>query len=248
MSTPRHRRKFDNSVLRKFYYEHDIVLRLSCPYTSQQNGKAERVLRTLNKGVRALLFHAALPQIFWVEALQTSTYLHNQKPCKPRVTPYSLLYHTDPDYKSLRVFGCLCYPNTESTSPNKLSHRSVACIFIGHPQDHRGYRCYSLSTRKVIISRHVHFDEAIFPTDPDQHQPHEQAAPTTHDTLITATTTCHLCPRHRRAHQPRRDHRVHQPRRLVPVDPTPRHDLHRLQQQTRTRSQAHLLRQTRPPL
>ena len=61
-------REFDNSVLRKFYSEHGIVLRLSCPYTSQQNGKAERVLRTLNKGVRALLLHAALPPIFWVEA------------------------------------------------------------------------------------------------------------------------------------------------------------------------------------
>jgi hypothetical protein len=78
--------------------------------------------------------HAALPPAFWVEALHTSTYLHNRKPCKPRSlsTPYSLLYKTDPDCTSLRMFGCLCYPSTAATYPNKLSPRSVACVFIGY--------------------------------------------------------------------------------------------------------------------
>ena len=70
-------REFDNSTLRRFYTENGIVIQLSCPYTSQQNGKAERVLRTLNDGVRTLLLHATLPPQFWVKALQTSTYLHN---------------------------------------------------------------------------------------------------------------------------------------------------------------------------
>jgi len=119
-----------NSALRKFYSDNGILLRLSCPYTSQQNGKAKRILRTLNDGVHALLLHAAMPPLFWVEALQTSTFLLNRKPCKPRsmATPFSLLFNTEPDYASRRVFGCLCYPNTESTSPNKLSPRSVACF------------------------------------------------------------------------------------------------------------------------
>jgi histone deacetylase 1/2 len=106
-----------------------------------------------------------MPPLFWVEALQTSTFLLNRKPCKPRsmATPFSLLFNTDPDYASLRIFGCLCYPNIESTSPNKLSPRSVACVFIGYSQDHHGYRCYNLTTQKVLTSRHVHFDEAVFP-------------------------------------------------------------------------------------
>lgn len=141
---------------------------LSCPYTSQQNGTAKHVMRTLNDSVRALLLHAALPPAFWAEALHTSTYLHTRKPCKPRSlsTPYSLLYRAKPDYTSLRVFGCLCYPNTAATTPNKLCPRSVACIFIGYSQDHRGYMCYNLSTRKVITSRHVYLDEGVFPYRP----------------------------------------------------------------------------------
>uniref|UniRef100_A0A453M6S6 Integrase catalytic domain-containing protein n=1 Tax=Aegilops tauschii subsp. strangulata TaxID=200361 RepID=A0A453M6S6_AEGTS len=60
---------------------HGMVLRLSCPYTSQQNGKAERTLRTLNDSVRALIFHASMPSRFWAEALNTATYLLNRRPC-----------------------------------------------------------------------------------------------------------------------------------------------------------------------
>ncbi|WVZ74832.1 hypothetical protein U9M48_022958 [Paspalum notatum var. saurae] len=158
-------REFDNTTLRSFYRAHGIVLRMSCPYTSPQNGKAERILRTLNDGVRVLLLHASLPPRFWVEALHTSTFLLNRRPCKPKslVTPYQLLYQRSPDYTSLRVFGCLCYPNTIATSAHKLAPRSVACAFLGYSQDHRGYRCYDMATKRVIVSRHVYFDEHVFP-------------------------------------------------------------------------------------
>ncbi|GKD23367.1 ribonuclease H-like domain-containing protein [Tanacetum coccineum] len=36
-------------------------------------------------------------------------------------------------------------------------------IFLGHASDHRGYRCLDLNTNKIIISRHVTFDETVFP-------------------------------------------------------------------------------------
>ena len=35
--------------------------------------------------------------------------------------------------------------------------------YLGYPSYHRGYKCYDLSSRKIIISRHVFFDEATFP-------------------------------------------------------------------------------------
>jgi hypothetical protein len=34
---------------------------MSCPYTSQQNGKAERMLRTINNVIRTFLFQASMP-------------------------------------------------------------------------------------------------------------------------------------------------------------------------------------------
>jgi hypothetical protein len=55
-----------------------IVFHLSCPYTSAQNGKAKRVLRTLNNSVRTLLMHASMPPTYWAEALTVATYLMNR--------------------------------------------------------------------------------------------------------------------------------------------------------------------------
>jgi transposase InsO family protein len=51
-------KEFDNTASRVFFAKHGIALRLTCPYTSQQNGRAERILRTLNDGVRTLLLQS----------------------------------------------------------------------------------------------------------------------------------------------------------------------------------------------
>jgi hypothetical protein len=92
---------------------------MSCPYTSQQNGKAECSLRTINDILRSLLFQASLPPAYWVEALHNATYLVNRLSTKTLAfsTPYSALFSSQPSYDHLKVFGCACYPNMSSTSP-----------------------------------------------------------------------------------------------------------------------------------
>ncbi|KAL8158574.1 hypothetical protein V2J09_000111 [Rumex salicifolius] len=77
--------------------------------------------------------------------------------------PHTVLFHQPPQYEHLRVFGCLCYPNVSSTAAHKLTPRSRPCVFLGYALQHRGYRCLDLETRKVIISRHVIFNENYFP-------------------------------------------------------------------------------------
>ncbi|XBI39323.1 hypothetical protein VPH35_124123 [Triticum aestivum] len=169
-------REFDNAGVRSLLARHGAHFRLTCPYTSQHNDKAERVLRTLNDGVRALLVHASMPARLWAEALSASTYLLNRRPCRsssPR-SPHELLLGVAPDYTLLRVFGCLCYPNLTATTRHKLDRRSTACMFLGYPPDHRGYRCFDPVTRRVFTSRHVVFHETVFPfarTSPDDTTP-----------------------------------------------------------------------------
>jgi hypothetical protein len=68
-----------------------------------------------------------------------------------------------PYYEHLRVFGYTCYPNMIVTAPHKLSPRSTRCLFLGYSADHKGYRCLNLSINRLIISRHVVFDEDSFP-------------------------------------------------------------------------------------
>ncbi|KAK9937705.1 hypothetical protein M0R45_014477 [Rubus argutus] len=46
---------------------------------------------------------------------------------------------------------------------NKLQPKTVQCIFLGFASGYKGYICYNPRTKKCIISRHVFFDETLFP-------------------------------------------------------------------------------------
>lgn len=177
-------RKFDNSASRAFFAAHGIVLRLTCPCTSQQNRCDERVLCTLNDSVRAMLFHSSVPTSFWLDALATATYILNHRPCCPRQHhtpfPFELLFDVLATYDHLRIFGCLCYPNIAATSPHKLTSRSLACVFLGYPTDQKGYKCYD------PVSRHVYFNESVFPFQQDM-TTRAAAAGTIHTTNILRT-------------------------------------------------------------
>ena len=157
--------EYDNKSFHQFCQLHGMTFRFSCPHTSSQNGKAERKIRTINNIIRTILAHASLPASFWHHALQMATYLLNILPNKQLAfqSPTKILYQKDPSYSHLRVFGCLCYPLIPSTSRNKLQARSTPCVFLGYPSNHRGYKCYDLSSRKILVSRHVIFDEHTFP-------------------------------------------------------------------------------------
>src|SRR5690606_12977688 len=134
------------------------------PHTSQQNGKSERMIRTLNNVIRALLFQAQMSPTFWAEALHVVVHITNILPSSSidHNTPYTLLFGHKPTYEHLRVFGCLCFLTVNHSNLHKLSARSTPCIFLGYPVNHHGYKCLDLKTNRIIISRHVAFDESTF--------------------------------------------------------------------------------------
>ncbi|GJR82600.1 ribonuclease H-like domain-containing protein [Tanacetum coccineum] len=158
-----HGGEFDNNALHQLFATNGITIRFSCPKTSQQNGKSERMIRTINNLIRTLLFQAHLPPTFWVEALHMAAHLLNILPSTAinNEIPHTRLYKTTPNYADLRVFGCLCYPHVHTN--HKLEPRATPSIFLGYPTNHRGYRCLDLNTDKIILSRHVTFDETVFP-------------------------------------------------------------------------------------
>jgi hypothetical protein len=159
------RREFDNSSTRTFLLSKGAQLRMSCPYTSPQNGKTERIIRTINNVICTLLIQASLFERYWAEGLHTAVYLLNRLPTKTisAACPHVALFGSAPSYEHLRVFDCACYPNTTATAPHKLSPRSTRCVFLGYSADHKGYRCLDLSTNRLIVSRHVVFNEDSFP-------------------------------------------------------------------------------------
>jgi histone deacetylase 1/2 len=158
-------REFGNSASLAFFLAKGVSLQMSCPCTSQQNGKAERIIRTLNNVTHTFLFQASMPLSYWVDALATATFTINRLSTKTlhMSTPFFALYGTLPSYHDMRTFGCTCYPNLTATSPYKLAPRSALCVFLGYSPDHKGYQCLDLTTNHVIISRNVVFDETSFP-------------------------------------------------------------------------------------
>ncbi|GJW64429.1 ribonuclease H-like domain-containing protein [Tanacetum coccineum] len=157
-----HGGEYDNTRFHDLFCQNGIQFRFSFPRTSQRNGKSERMLRTINNLIRTLLFQDHIPPSYWVEALNMAAHLLNILPSTAinNEIPLTKLYNQTPTYEHLCVFGCLCYPYVDVA--HKLEPRSTPCIFLGYPANHRGYRCLDLVTNKIIISRHVRFDEDFF--------------------------------------------------------------------------------------
>lgn len=135
-----HGRKFNNSPFKLFCVQHGIIFRFSCPHTSSQNGKDERMIQTLNNISRTLLYHASIPPQYWVESLETTTYLVNLLPTKTlnNIPLTAILFHVTPSYDHIRIFGFLCFPNLTITTPHKLAPRSTPCVFLGYHSHHLG--------------------------------------------------------------------------------------------------------------
>lgn len=112
-----------------------------------------------------LLAHASMPLPYWLEAFRTSAFFINLMPSKviKNDSPLHRLFGTNPNYAFLKSFGCLCFPCLRSYNSHKLEFRSVPCVFIGYSPNHKGYKCLDSHTGRVYISRHVWFDEMVFP-------------------------------------------------------------------------------------
>lgn len=98
-----------------------IVHRTSRPHTHEQNDIAERKHRHIVENGLTLLARSSLPFKFWDEAFRTAVFLHNRLPSSVThgKSPLEILFHTSPDYKSLRVFGCACHPNIRLYNTHK---------------------------------------------------------------------------------------------------------------------------------
>jgi histone deacetylase 1/2 len=150
--------------LHTYFTKIGIQHRISCPHTSQQNGSVERKHRHIVEMGLSLLSHSHVPHTYWDNAFLMATYLINRLPTSPLgMSPLEKLYNHVPDFSSLKIFGCACFPFLRPFNRNKLDFRSKRCVFLGYSNSHRGFKCLDTSTGKVFVSRHVVFDEGSFP-------------------------------------------------------------------------------------
>jgi transposase InsO family protein len=109
-------REFDNSSTCTFFPSLDAQLRMSCPYTSPQNGKIEYMIRTTNNVMHSLLFQASLLARYWVERLHAAIYLLNLLPTKAISAPTLTLLFSAP-LPPTPTFGSSGVPATRTPLP-----------------------------------------------------------------------------------------------------------------------------------
>ncbi|GKU87230.1 hypothetical protein SLEP1_g1668 [Rubroshorea leprosula] len=133
----------------------------SCPYTSEQNGRAERKHRQILDSVRALLISSSCPKRFWGEAALIAAYLINRIPSSilNNQSSYERLHVILPAYNLLKVFGCACFVLFPPHEHNKLEPRAQLCYFLGYGITQKRYRCWDHASQKLRVSRHVVFWE-----------------------------------------------------------------------------------------
>lgn len=157
--------EYVNHKFKSYMSEKGISHQLSCPYTPEQNGVSERKNRHIRETAVTLLQSASLPSKVWYHACAQAVYLINRMPTKilAMCSPFEKLHHKPPNLEHLRIFGCACYPLMTPYRANKLQPKTERCVFLGIAAGYKGFICYNLSTRKVLVSRHVFFDESLFP-------------------------------------------------------------------------------------
>ncbi|GJZ16017.1 retrovirus-related pol polyprotein from transposon TNT 1-94 [Tanacetum coccineum] len=162
-----HGREFDNEVqFGEFCNTNGITHNFSAPRTPQSNGVVERKNRTLQEMSRTMLNEQSLPQKFWCNAVDTSTYILNRILIRAILgkTPYELLRGRKPTLYYFRVFGSKCFILNTKDYLTKFDPKSYEGVFLGYSQNSKAYIILNKHTRKVEESLNVTFDETPPPS------------------------------------------------------------------------------------
>ncbi|GJT61969.1 retrovirus-related pol polyprotein from transposon TNT 1-94 [Tanacetum coccineum] len=162
-----HGREFDNEVqFGEFCNTNGITHNFSAPRTPQSNGVVERKNRTLQEMSRTMLNEQSLPQKFWCNAVDTSTYILNRILIRAILgkTPYELLRGRKPTLDYFRVFGSKCFILNTKDYLTKFDPKSYEGVFLGYSQNSKAYIILNKHTRNVEESLNVTFDETPPPS------------------------------------------------------------------------------------
>ena len=146
----------------KHLQEAGIQRQLTVAHAHQQAGEIERLMRTLQGRILAMLTWARLPLTYWGEAALTASYLHNralQSSLPPDVTPYEMYHNRKPNVSHLRVFGARAFAHVPLELQTKLGVKSRECLFMGYVPGQKGYRLRDVATGTFFSATAVIFDE-----------------------------------------------------------------------------------------
>ncbi|CAI7804615.1 unnamed protein product [Closterium sp. NIES-53] len=110
---------------------------------------------------RTSMIHAAAPHFLWPFTVQYAAHQLNLQPrvSMPETSPTLRWTGKVGDASAFRVWGSRAF--VRYLSADKLSSRAVPCVFLGFPPDAPGWQFYHPTSRRVLSSQDVTFDESV---------------------------------------------------------------------------------------
>ncbi|CAI7744222.1 unnamed protein product, partial [Closterium sp. NIES-54] len=130
-------REFSSARLGAFCHAQGIRKTFTLPASPQQNGIAERCI-----GMYAAHQLNLQPRVSLPESSPTLRWMGKVG-----------------DASAFRVWGSRAF--VRNLSADKLSPRAVPCVFLGFPPDAPGWQFYHPTSRRVLSSQDVTFDEVL---------------------------------------------------------------------------------------
>ncbi|CAI7862524.1 unnamed protein product [Closterium sp. NIES-53] len=127
--------ELSSDLLRDFCRGEGILQLFMLPASPQQSGIAERRIGLVMEVARTSMIHAAAPHFLWPFAVWLV-----MRRCSGS-GPFVPLFR--------------------DTSADKLSAGAIPCVFLGFPPDAPGWKFYHPTSRRVIPSQDVTFDESV---------------------------------------------------------------------------------------
>jgi len=193
--------EYTAGVVADFCADAGILHQYTVPYTSAQNGRVERLHRTVQDRARAVLLESGLPLFLWPQVFQAVVYTRNRAYVSTAsVTPYEGMYGKPPQVKHLRILGSKAFVwLPEKLRIPKLGPRAVVRYLVGYSETVKGYVLYDPDTQALSTSCHVRIHEGTLykhhthsPSQllqPSLSPTHQPAAPISNPTIPSRTVT-----------------------------------------------------------
>ena len=161
--------EYTSKVFTEMLKDRGIKVLQSVPHAHQQNGRAERLIRTLMDKAESIRHQACLPQSWWEFALDHATHVYNRTPMRRLgwSTPYQKMTSQKPTIDHLRIFGCGAYVFIPAeVRKNKLSPKSELMTYLGCAPGGNGWLFMRGPNNVLFTAAQATFDEGLFPRCP----------------------------------------------------------------------------------
>jgi hypothetical protein len=152
--------EYKGQEMNKVFSSHGVHHEFSTPYTPQQNGRAERQIRTVVEMARSLLSHVEHRSL-WAEATATAAYIRNRIPLDRlnHLTPFEVWFGRKPNLSHLRIWGSRALVLNQDVSRKKFAPKCDTYTLVGYEEGSKSFRVWRTGLRDVRVVKHIEIIE-----------------------------------------------------------------------------------------